>query len=138
MACSSHWENDFISVHDPRPKKVMHKEPMLCADIAVIARKKRPCWKRAVISAEYVEKVVNAPKNPVITSKFHSGPSFGSVSNMPRAIPMQYPPNRLAANVPKGTGEKNVFSVRPRPHLRIAPKDAPALMTRRDLTIRNP
>ena len=41
------------------------------------AHSRRPCCSKFVTSAEKVEKVVNPPRNPVMTSRRHSGERAG-------------------------------------------------------------
>jgi hypothetical protein len=72
----------------PIPANVISTEPARCAAIAPHAHIPRLCCRSETSSAEKVEKVVNPPQNPVMTSNRHSGESAGKAAKKPIASPM--------------------------------------------------
>ena len=61
-------------------------------------------------STENVEKVVNPPKKPVIINIRHSGDKPGYWVKKANAIPIKYPPAKLAERVPIGKFGNNELS----------------------------
>ena len=81
-----------------------------------------------MVSAENVEKVVRAPRNPVVTSRRAAGEML---SGPARAIitPMMNAPMRFAANVPSGKVGKLGLNSTPSPQRAHAPRMAPIAIT---------
>jgi hypothetical protein len=79
-------------------------------------------------SAENVENVVKPPKKPVVTKSRISGLILPDEIN-PMAIPIKYPPSKLASKVPKGSTGYIAFNAMLNPHLSQAPIAAPSPTT---------
>jgi len=92
------------------PRNVMASEPRTWVAIEMKAQTKLPCCNCVTTSAEKVEKVVNPPKNPVITSKRHCGDSSTCREKYAKATPIKYPPTKLATKVPGGMDGHKLLS----------------------------
>jgi len=88
-----------------------------------------------VTSAEKDEKVVKPPKNPVMIKRRHCGGKSVCVVKKATAIPIKYPPIRLAATVPSDKKAEAESKIKPRTQRKTAPKDAPMLMANIEFNI---
>ena len=61
-----------------KPRPVIAREPATCTAMPASATAQRPLCRCSNISAEKVENVVSAPRNPVTRNSRHSGASAGS------------------------------------------------------------
>ena len=83
----------------------MASEPNKCRAMVARASVQRAPMSISTTSPENVEKVVSPPKNPVMTSKRHSGASSGRYAKKAKAQPIKKPPSKFAHSVPRGMGE---------------------------------
>ena len=91
------------------PKNVIPNVPTRWSAINVIADPIRPDCSKETVSAENVENVVSPPSKPVTTNNRHSGANMGCVLRYAIAMPIRYPPSKLAVSVPRGIVEKILF-----------------------------
>ena len=94
--------------------------------------------KQELLKAEKEENVVKPPKKPVITNSRHCGDSSVCILKKAIAIPMRYPPMRLAAMVPIEIATDMESNIKLSAHLNTAPIDAPRLMAKIELNISYP
>src|SRR5690606_23204332 len=92
-------EGDLVALHGSAPQslrskamvaspsRVMASEPKTWAPMAAPAQARRCSCTRVATSAEKVEKVVMPPRNPVTTSRRHSGAMPGLAANTAMATP---------------------------------------------------
>ena len=60
-----------------KPTSVINNDPIKCKAEVAKAKPKRPCDNMVTTSAEKLEKVVRAPKNPVTSNKRQAGSRSG-------------------------------------------------------------
>lgn len=120
------------------PNMVSVSPPALLTAMLISGCIVRPARPALTVSREKVEKVVMAPKNPVISSSRISGFRKRPRSAREKSRPMRKQPARLTISVPQGKSAPQALAAStPALYLVAAPRLPPSMTSRRFFRVIN-